>query len=131
MHTNLIMYYVIEKRIVLILSLNGLIKLLSSKKRCPIDRCGPRGPKQQRPRGSQPRCDLDAVPLWMKPAIKFPINYSWKRVTDILLQMKAVRWRHNKLFSSKKCQNSKLNDSWSNMSNFFTEILAKINPKSG
>ena len=28
-----------------------------------IGRCGPRGPKQQRPRGSQPSCDMDADQL--------------------------------------------------------------------
>ena len=29
----------------------------------PIGRCGPRRPKQQRPRGSQPSCDMDADQL--------------------------------------------------------------------
>ena len=29
----------------------------------PIGHCGPRRPKQQRPRGSQPSCDMDADQL--------------------------------------------------------------------
>ena len=29
----------------------------------PIGRCGPRGQNQQRPRGSQPSCDMDADQL--------------------------------------------------------------------
>ena len=29
----------------------------------PIDGCGQRGPKQQRPRGSQRSCDMGAAPL--------------------------------------------------------------------
>ena len=44
------------------------LKFISFKQR-PIDRCGPRGPKQQRPRGSQRYCDLDAAPLQMKLAL--------------------------------------------------------------
>ena len=36
-----------------------------------IDRCGPRGPKQQPPRGLQRRCNLAAAPFQMKTAYDY------------------------------------------------------------